>query len=70
MKESLGMHFRCIIYKCYIFQHPDIFLFAKAVPDKSQWTIKAFIFAMLEKEVNLINVPYDGQNSCNIIIGK
>lgn len=44
------MHFRRIIYKCYIFQHPDIFLFAKAVPDKSQWTIKAFIFAMLEKE--------------------
>lgn len=44
------MYLKCIIYKCYIFQHLDICLFAKALSDKSQWTINAFISVILEKE--------------------
>jgi len=54
MKESLEMHIRCIIYKYYTSQHLDICLFVKAVADKSQQTIKAFIPIPLEKRQSSI----------------
>lgn len=50
MKESLEMHIRHS-YKCYSSQHVDISQSVKAMADKSQWTIKAFIPILLEKRL-------------------
>lgn len=51
LRNQLEMHIRCIIYKCYILQHPDICLLVKAMADKFQWTIQVFIPIPLEKKL-------------------